>query len=247
MARNAMNLAAYPHIALKYAPHGRLRFALNFGNPVLARRDDAGRPAGVTIDLATELALMLGIEFEFVSFTRAADVVAAAEQDVWDVAFLAVDQERRRSIAFTTPYVCISGCYLITPGAVDYSGPEGVADAALRIGVVEGSAYALFLSRQRGAEHLVVYPTFTHALAAFDAGEVDGLGGIEEVMRQEAERRPGSTVLQPPFMQIRQAVGLPIARRELLPDLEARLVQVVQSGGMKKILERHHLTEASAS
>ncbi|MEO7114456.1 MAG: hypothetical protein ABIZ18_01220 [Caldimonas sp.] len=38
------------------APTGQLRACINYGNPVLARRDAAGQPMGVSVDLARKLA-----------------------------------------------------------------------------------------------------------------------------------------------------------------------------------------------
>jgi polar amino acid transport system substrate-binding protein len=226
--------------AADYTSGRRLRAALNFGNPVLARRDEDGRPAGVTVDLAAELAHSLGADLEWVEFERAADVTAAAGTGAWDLCFLAVDPERSRSIAFTAPYVRISGCYLAAATTAARTASD-VVEGGLRIAVVEGSAYALFLSRQPGAENLVVLPTLQLALAALDDGRVDGLAGIEQVMAREAERRPGARILQPPFMEIRQAVGLPLGRRDLLPDLQARLSGLRASGTLLEILERHGL------
>ncbi|MGZ8260857.1 MAG: hypothetical protein ACXWUL_09955, partial [Caldimonas sp.] len=47
-------------------PTGRLRAAINLGNPVLARRDAAtGTIAGVSVDLARALADELAVPIEF--------------------------------------------------------------------------------------------------------------------------------------------------------------------------------------
>ena len=118
-----------------YAPQGSLRVALNFGNPVLVRRSADGRPIGLSVDLAAELARSLDLGFAFVEYERAADVTAAAGKDEWDLCFLAADPARRRSIAFTDPYVRISGCYLVgaAPAAITNA---AVRAHALRIGVV---------------------------------------------------------------------------------------------------------------
>ena len=44
------------------APAGKLRAAINFGNPILATKDAAtGAPRGVSVDLANELARRLEI------------------------------------------------------------------------------------------------------------------------------------------------------------------------------------------
>jgi polar amino acid transport system substrate-binding protein len=225
-----------------YAPRGRLRAALNFGNPVLVRRDGDGRAVGISVDLAAELARSLGVDLELVAFERAMDVVGSAGSDAWDVCFLAVDPERSRTIAFTSPYVRISGCYLVGAAAAARTN-EDVAANGLRIGVVEGSAYSLFLSRQPGADSLVTLPSFDLALAALDADRVDGIAGIEQVMAREAARRPGARVLAPPFMEIRQAIGVPLTREYLRSDLQARLSGLLQSGELSGLLERHGVTD----
>lgn len=221
-----------------YAPTGRLRAALNFGNPVLVRRGGNGRPVGITVDLAAELARSLDVDLDLIEFAQAKEVAGSARSDAWDVCFLAVDPERSRTIAFTAPYVRISGCYLLRAGRAARTNEE-VAANGLRIGVVEGSAYTLFLSRRPGADNLVTLPTFDLALAAFDADRVDGIAGIEQVMVREAARRPGSRMLSPPFMEIRQAIGVPSTREHLRADLQTRLSALLRSGQLAEILERH--------
>ena len=50
------------------APTGKLRAAINFGNPVLASRGAAGEPQGVSVDIAREAARRLGVPIELVQF-----------------------------------------------------------------------------------------------------------------------------------------------------------------------------------
>ena len=51
-----------PAAISELAPDGRLRAAINFGNPILATRDPAtGEARGVSVDLARELARRLGV------------------------------------------------------------------------------------------------------------------------------------------------------------------------------------------
>ena len=53
------------------APTGKLRAAINYGNPVLAQKDVAtGQPKGVSVDLALELAWRLDMPIELVTFRR---------------------------------------------------------------------------------------------------------------------------------------------------------------------------------
>src|SRR6266581_2696313 len=61
------------------APTGKLRAAINFGNPVLAGRDATGEPRGISVDLARELARRLGVAIEFVPYDVIEGVYLVAE------------------------------------------------------------------------------------------------------------------------------------------------------------------------
>src|SRR5690606_1327396 len=67
---------------------GKLRAAINFGNPVLAQCGSQGEPQGVSVALARQAAERLGVELEFVTFEGAGKVVEAAPNKVWDIGFL---------------------------------------------------------------------------------------------------------------------------------------------------------------
>src|SRR4029077_1669717 len=123
------------------APTGRLRAAINFGNPVLAGRDAAtGEPCGISVDLARELARHLGVAIEFVPYDAAGKVVEGLESQAWDVCFLAIDPLRASEISFTTPYAVIEGVYLVAEASPIRNNAE-VDHPGARVGVIEGSAY----------------------------------------------------------------------------------------------------------
>ena len=63
------SLTPPPAAIAELAPKGRLRAAVNFGNPVLANRHPTtGAPGGISTDLAIELARRLGVELDFVPY-----------------------------------------------------------------------------------------------------------------------------------------------------------------------------------
>src|SRR4051812_10896009 len=77
------------------APTGKVRAAINFGNPVLATRDaTTGEARGVSVDLARELARRLGVPAELVLFNAAGKVVEAIKAKETDVGFVAIDPAR---------------------------------------------------------------------------------------------------------------------------------------------------------
>src|SRR5260370_39956810 len=84
-----------PAIVKELARTGKLRAAINFGNPVLAQKDPAtGDARGVSGDLARELARRLGVPIEFVGFDTAGKVSGSEKTGVWDICFLAIDPVR---------------------------------------------------------------------------------------------------------------------------------------------------------
>ena len=120
-------MAVEESVRRDYAPTGKLRVALNFGNRVLVGRDANRTPVGISVDLARALADELSLDLALVEFERAVDVSNAAQDDLWDACFLAVDPQRAKTIAFTHPYVRISGAYLVSaamPGVL----PEATID-----------------------------------------------------------------------------------------------------------------------
>src|SRR5687767_12803972 len=70
---------------------GKLRAAINYGNPILAARGDDGQPRGVSVDLAREAGRRLGLPVEFVTFTSAGNTVEAIKAGRVDLAFVAID------------------------------------------------------------------------------------------------------------------------------------------------------------
>ena len=96
------------------APTGKLRVGINYGNPVLAKRDAAtGELSGVAVDLARELGRRVDVPVELVGFESAGKMFDAVKAGAWDAAFLAIDSARASEIDFTAPYIEIEGTYLI--------------------------------------------------------------------------------------------------------------------------------------
>ena len=75
------------------APKGVLRAAINFGNVVLAHRGPTlPESSGVSVEIARELARRLNVPLQLIAFEGAGDVVKVAkDDDVFDVAFMAID------------------------------------------------------------------------------------------------------------------------------------------------------------
>ena len=95
-------------------PTGKLRAAINLGNPILAGKDAVtGEPKGVSVDLARELARRLDVAIELFPFEAAGKVVEAISANRVDVGFYAIDPKRGMDTLFTAAYVVIEGVYMV--------------------------------------------------------------------------------------------------------------------------------------
>jgi len=192
------------------APHGHLRVAINLGNPVLAQ-GDARSPRGPSVELATTLAQRLGVQARFTCHDAAVSVVAAAAEDGWDLAFLAVYPARADRIAFSAPYVEIEGTYLVR----EASPARTLADLdreGVRIAVGRGAAYDLYLSRELKHARIERAETSAAAIALFDQQQLDAAAGVRQPLQAWSQAHPGHRVLADRFTAIQQAVAAPAAR-----------------------------------
>ena len=96
------------------APTGKLRAAINFGNGVLAQKDEpTGEPQGITPDLARELGQAARRAGRTRHLRRRRQGVRRAKAGAWDIAFVAIEPVRAAEIDFTAPYVLIEGTYMV--------------------------------------------------------------------------------------------------------------------------------------
>ena len=232
----AMANEASPVAVKELAPSGRLRAAINFGNPVLAQKDPAsGEPRGVSVELARELGKRLGIPVEFVTFDAAGKVFDALKLDAWDVAFLAIDPVRAAGITFTAPYVVIEGTYLVP----DRSPLRAVEDAdrdGVRIAVGRGSAYDLSLKRELKHAQLVEAPSSAEALELLSRDGLDAAAGVRQAVVAFAGAHPALRVIPGRFMVINQAMGIPKGREAGARYLREFVEEVKASGFVAKAL-----------
>lgn len=230
-------------LARDLAPTGTLRAAINLGNPVLAQGtpDD---PTGVTVDLARELGARLGVPVELLCSTAARDSFAAVEEGRADVCFLAVDPARAEAVTFSAPYAVIEGVFVVPEGS-PLTSADDVDRPGVRVGVKQGSAYDLHLTRAltkaevvRGSEGTTVF---------VDEGLEAG-AGIRQPVTDFVTAHPGTRVLEPHFMEIRQAVGIPRSRSTAAAAWVHDVVEDLKTDGfVADALARSGRTDASVA
>jgi polar amino acid transport system substrate-binding protein len=212
--------------ASELAPAGVLRAAINLGNPVLAR-GPAAAPAGVTVDIARELGTRLGVPVELACFGAGQESFDALRQGAAGLGFLAIEPARAAEVAFTAPYLVIEGAYVV-PASSGLASPAEVDRAGVRVGVKEGSAYDLFLSRTLEQASLV---RGDDGLDLLTGQGLEAGAGIRQVVDGFVAGHPGFRVIGEAFMQIRQAVGTLRTRRPETVSYLAAVVEDLKASG----------------
>ena len=216
------------------APTGALRASINLGNAVLAQ-GTTDAPAGVTVDLARAIAERLGVPASFLCFEAARDSFDALRGGAADIAFLASEPARASEVWFTEPYVVIEGVYAV-PGDSKIASADEVDESGIRIGVKEGSAYDLFLTRTLERAEVV---RGRDGIAAFRDGGLEVAAGIRQPLSQVVADDPALRLVEPAFMQIRQAIAAPRELPQPARDFLAALLEELKASGfIAEALER---------
>ena len=190
------------------APTGCLRAGINLGNSVLAQKDEAGKPKGITPELSYELGKRLGVPVELVAFEAAGKVFEAIKSRSVDIAFVANEPVRAAEIEFTAPYVLIYGNYMVP----NDSALKTVADVdkpGIRIAVGVNSAYDLYLTRTIKNATIVRAATGggRAMIDLFVKDKLEVVAGVRQPLIAYAKEHPEVRLIDEPFMEIKQSMG----------------------------------------
>ncbi|CAM4412089.1 ABC transporter substrate-binding protein [Bordetella tumbae] len=236
-----------PNVVSSFTPAGRLRASINLGNPILANRNAAGEPVGVSVDLAGAFARRLGVELELVVLDGAGKSVDTVTQERADIGFFAIDPKRAAGICFTDAYVLIEGAYLVRDDS-PLQHMDEVDRAGHRVTVGQGSAYDLFLSRELKHASITRAATSPTVVATFLADGTEVAAGVKQQLESDARHYGGLRLLEGSFMTIRQAMGLPRGRVEAAAKVLASFVEEMKrSGFVEDALKRHGIQGAAVA
>ena len=228
-----------PAVRSELAPSGKLRVGINHGNFLLVILGSPhGAPRGIAPDLGAELARRLGVPVEYVSFDAAGKTADAVRTGEWDVAFLGAEPQRANEIAFTAAYVEIPVTYLVPAG----SPIRNLADVdrdGVRVAVSAKSAYDLFLTRTLKHAELVRAEGLAAAFELFWTQKLDALAGLRPGLLRDAEKLPGSRLLDGQVTAVQQAIGTPKAREAGAKYVREFAEDVKASGFVAQLIEKH--------
>jgi polar amino acid transport system substrate-binding protein len=226
-------------IKQELAPSGKLRVGLNYGNFLLVLADGAdGEPRGIAPDLGRELGKRLGVPVEFVRFQQAGQLADGVRDGSCDVGFLGAEPQRANEIAFTKAYLEIPVTFLVPAG----SKIRNLADVdreGVRIAVSARSAYDLYLSRTLKHAKLVRAEGIDASHDLFLKEKLDVLAGLKPRLVADAEKLPGSRVLDGQVTGVQQAVGVAKKHGAAAQFTREFVDDIKKSGLVAKTIEKH--------
>ena len=131
----------------------------------------------------------------------------------------------------------IEGVYVVPEGSPIRANDDVDRDG-VRVSVIKGSAYQLYLSRTLQHAQLVQAPTAEEAVANFERDKLDVLAGVKAPQQRYVESRSGMRMLDGRFMAIEQAMGVPKGRLAGVGYLRGMLEELKSSGFIAAALER---------
>ena len=221
------------------APAGKLRVGLNYGNFLLVLKDNPdGSPRGIAPDLGRELAERLGVPVEFVRFAQAGQLADGVRDGKCEVGFLGAEPQRANEIAFTKAYLEIPVTFLVPAGSKIRT-IQDVDREGVRISVSARSAYDLYLSRTLKKAQLVRVEGIDASYEKFKADGLEVLAGLKPRLVSDAEKLPGSRVLDGQVTGVQQAVGVPKKHESAAKFTREFVEEIKRSGLVAKTIEKH--------
>lgn len=220
------------------APNGVLRAAINVGNSVLTNHDaDSGTVSGITVEIARDIASRLGLPLKLSVFKSAGNVVDGAQNDAWDIAFIARDPKRAESIAFTDPYILIEGSYLVGNQSPIQT-MQDIDKPGIRVAVGKGAAYDLYLTRSLQHAEIIRTNGKDKVMDIFRSGQADVAAGIRQPLLDFASGNRDVRVLPGHFMLIEQTIATLPDRNNARQYLQGYVENIIGSGFVGELIDR---------
>ena len=223
------------------APNGVLRAGINLSNFLLVSdRAANGDPVGVSPDIAKGIANKLNVELQLIPYKGPGDVADAIVRDEWDIANIAAEPERAKTIAFSHAYCEIQATYLLPANSPIESVSE-VDKVGNRISVKERAAYELWLTDNLKHATLVRTASMDESLRVFKEQSLDVLAGLRPRLVEDQKDLPGSVVMDESFTAIQQCIGCKPEYPEALDFLQSFVRESISSGWVESLINQHNV------
>jgi len=230
------------------APSGKLRIAIAVSPSPSAQFaiKDGDTFRGVAVTLGRTLAGKLGVEAQLVPHQASGEIQNSAADNKWDVAFLPVDNERKKYVDFGNAYHLLQSTFLVGPS----SRIRSVADANVAGvgigGVVNTATFRAATKATPNATH-VDFTGVDAAVAAMREGRIEAIALSRESLLGLVSKIPGSRILDDAFLNSSTAVCVPKGKPAALQYVSEFIEEAKASGLVRKALDDMGLTASQVA
>ena len=225
------------------APTGTLRIAVAIApspSAQFAIKDGDGFK-GVAVTLGQALAKKLGVPATILPHNASGEIQNSAADDKWDVAFLTVDDERKKFVDFGNAYHLLQSTFLVAPGARIASVADANAKGVGIGGVANTATFRAAMKATPNATH-VEFAKVDAAAAAMLEGHIAAIALSRESLGGLVKKIPGARILDDAFLNSSTAVCVPKGRPAALAYVSEFIEEAKASGLVRRALDEVGLT-----
>ena len=225
------------------APTGTLRVAIAVAPSPSAQFaiKDGDRYRGVAVTLGTALAEKLGVPVTILPHNASGEIQNSASSGRWDVAFLPVDEERKKFVDFGNAYHLLQSTFLVAPNSKINSVKEA-DQAGLGIGGVANTATFRAATKATPKATHIEFAKVDLAVAAMNESRIELIALSRESLSGLVGKIPGSRILDDAFLNSSTAVCVPKGKPAALAYAGEFIEEARASGLVRRAFDEVGLT-----
>jgi polar amino acid transport system substrate-binding protein len=208
--------------------------------PPFEMTDTSGKPSGVSVDLATDLAKSLGrpVLIQNTSFDGLIPALKTGKVDLV-ISSMTATAERAQSIDFSEPYLSTGLCLLLKKD----SAAKGIGDldkAGVKVAVKKGTTGHLYATAKLKNAEILVLDKESAAVLEVSQGKADAFIYDQMSTYQNWQRNKATTrAILEPFQKESWAVGIGKGNDELKGKVNAFIKEYRAKGGFEQLGDRY--------
>lgn len=218
-----------------------LRVGIDNTYPPMEYKDDAGNNAGFDIELAQALGDKLGMKVEFVPTAWSA-IFQALDSNKFDciISSLSITDERKKTIAFTRPYIANSQVIVVKSGNTSINSEKDLKDkiVGVQLGTTSEEACKEF-QKVTPFKDFKKYDGMTEVLNELKIGRIDAVVTDLVVGKYFVAKDTKSyTLVKTTLPNEPIGIGVKKSNQALADKLDKALGEMMDNGTLKKISDK---------
>jgi polar amino acid transport system substrate-binding protein len=220
------------------APTGKLRLAIAVSPSPSAQFaiQDGNTYRGVAVTLGRALAAKLGVPLEIIPHQASGEIQNSAASNRWDVAFLPVDDERKKFVDFGNAYHLLQSTFLVASNSKIQSVKDADAKGMGLGGVANTATFRAAKKATPSATH-VDFSGVDAAVAAMREGKIEAIALSRESLAGLLGKIAGARILDDAFLNSSTAVCVPKGKPAALAYVSEFIEEAKSSGLVRKALD----------